>query len=89
MPKAELGQLVRRTAKDAFENEPADFTPWRAEHLDYLGDELGLEVSLRAKEHPIGPYSLDLLLEDASGRIVIVENQFNKTDHTHLGQLLT
>ncbi len=89
VPKAEIGQLVRLSAKDAFHNEPGDFTPWLAENLDYLADELELDLVLRAKEHPVGPYSLDLLLEDESGRVVIVENQFNKTDHGHLGQLLT
>ena len=57
--------------------------------MHFLADELGLELVLRTTEHPVGPYSLDLLLEDESGRVVIVENQFNKTDHTHLGQLLT
>ena len=89
MPKAELGHLLRLSAKDAFNNEPGDFTPWLAKNLSYLADELGLELVLRAQEHPVGPFSLDLLLEDGSGRVVIVENQFDKTDHTHLGQLLT
>jgi hypothetical protein len=37
----------------------------------------------------VGRYALDLLLEDAQGRVVIVENQLEQTDHGHLGQLLT
>jgi hypothetical protein len=87
--KAELGRLVRLSATHAFANEPSDFTPWLADNLSYLADELGLELRLTAREHPVGRYALDLLLEDSAGRTVIVENQFSRTDHIHLGQLLT
>lgn len=38
---------------------------------------------------PVGRYALDLLLKDAQGRVVIVENQLEQTDHGHMGQLLT
>jgi hypothetical protein len=37
----------------------------------------------------VGRYWLDLLLEDARGRTIIVENQFELTDHDHLGKLIT
>jgi len=89
MPKTELGKLTRLNATAAFQDEPNDFTPWLAEHLDCLSEELGLDLRPKAREHPVGRYSLDLLLEDSSGRTVIIENQFQRTDHTHLGQLLT
>lgn len=46
-------------------------------------------VDLRKREQAVGRYALDLLLSDAEGRVVIVENQLEQTDHTHLGQLLT
>lgn len=89
MPKSSLGQLKRLSAMEAFANEPSDFTPWLADNLSLLADELGLDLQLRAREHQVGRYYLDLLLDDPGGRVVIVENQFNRTDHTHLGQLLT
>lgn len=37
----------------------------------------------------MGRYSLDLLLNDTRGRVVLVENQLEQTDHVHLGQVLT
>jgi len=37
----------------------------------------------------VGRYSLDLLLNDTRGRVVLVENQLEQTDHVHLGQVLT
>jgi hypothetical protein len=84
-----FGRLERLAARDGWANEPADFTPWLAANLQELGEELGLSLTLKAREHPIGRYFLDLLLEDSNERVVIVENQFGQTDHTHLGQLLT
>jgi hypothetical protein len=81
--------LERVTAKAAWGREASDFTPWLAENLDRLGGALGLALSLRAVEHPVGRFYLDLLCEDARGRTVIVENQFERTDHDHLGKLLT
>jgi hypothetical protein len=72
-----------------FTNETHDLTPWLARNLDVLGKELGLALELEEREHAVGRYSLDLLVSDARGRIVIVENQFGQTDHDHLGKLLT
>jgi hypothetical protein len=80
---------VPATAPGGWAHEAQDFTPWLAEHLDLLGEQLGIALRLREREFPVGRYSLDLLLEDAQGRTVIVENQFGQTDHDHLGKLLT
>jgi len=74
---------------DGWSHEAHDFTPWLAENLELLGEELGLALRLGEREAAVGRYSLDLLLEDAQGRTVIVENQFGQTDHDHLGKLLT
>ncbi len=41
------------------------------------------------REQQVGDFSVDLLCEDAAGRRVIVENQIYKTDHDHLGKVLT
>jgi hypothetical protein len=85
-----FGRLERVPARTGWPGgESGDFTPWLAANLDVLAGELGLAVELRAREHRVGRYYLDLLLEDARGRVVIVENQFGTTDHDHLGKLLT
>lgn len=86
-----FGQLhpVSASSAEGWTHEAHDFTPWLAENLELLGEELGLSLQLKEREYAVGRYSLDLLLEDAQGRTVIVENQFGQTDHDHLGKLLT
>jgi len=53
-----------------------------------LADELGLTLTLVQTEVPVGEFRLDIQAETHDGRVVIVENQLEKTDHGHLGQLL-
>lgn len=84
-----FGRLEKISARGGWLHEALDFTPWLAENLELLGEAVGLALELRRREHPVGKYSLDLLLEDAQERVVIVENQFGATDHDHLGKLLT
>jgi hypothetical protein len=88
---ARFGTLLKVPANsvDGWAHEALNFTPWLAENLTLLGHELGLALEIQKREHAVGRYSLDLLLEDSLGRVVIVENQFGQTDHDHLGKLLT
>ena len=70
-------------------NEALDFTPWLAENLDLLGEELGLELELLAQEVPVGPYRLDILAkETGTDAKVAIENQLEWSDFWHLAQLL-
>ena len=85
----DLASIEKVDLREIWSNEAQDFTPWLAEHLSELGDALGLELELQAREAPVGGYSLDILARDESGRPVVIENQLESTDHTHLGQLLT
>lgn len=86
-----FGQLrpISASSLEGWTHEAQDFTPWLAENLDLLGEQLGLSLQLKEREYAVGRYSLDLLLEDAQGRTVVVENQFGQADHDHLGKLLT
>lgn len=85
-----LGRLTRVAPRDVWSHEAHSFTPWLLKNVDVLSDLLGMELELDEAEHPVGDFSLDLKGRDLStGGVVIVENQLETSDHTHLGQILT
>jgi aromatic ring-cleaving dioxygenase len=78
--------------REVWSREAGDFTPWLAqdENLSLIGETIGLELELEAQEKNVGPFRADLLCRDtATDSWVLIENQLERTDHTHLGQLLT
>jgi hypothetical protein len=87
-----LGRLTRVELREIWITEASDFTPWlaREENLSVLAETLGIELELEAQEKAVGPFRADILCKDiGSNAWVLVENQLERTDHTHLGQLLT
>jgi hypothetical protein len=87
-----LGRLERVTIRDVWADEAASFTPWLAseENLALLGETIGIELELEAQEKWVGPFRADILCKDlATDDWVLIENQLERTDHRHLGQLLT
>lgn len=92
MTTASLGRLEQVDLSEAWINEAGHFTPWLAkpENLALLGDAIGIELECETQEKAVGPYRADILCRDtSSGSWVVIENQLEKTDHGHLGQLLT
>lgn len=86
----ELGRLEPVPPREVWPHEALNFTPWLLDNVDILSDLLGMDLVLERAEHPVGGFSLDLLGRDeTTGQVVIVENQLEVSDHTHLGQLLT
>lgn len=88
----ELGKLEKVPVRDVWEHEAHDFTPWLAENLSELGEALGLDLddAQYEEEASVGSYSVDILVQGVEGdRPVIIENQLEKTNHDHLGKLLT
>lgn len=88
----ELGRLEKVDLRSIWVNEAGNFTPWLAEegNLGLLGDTVGMELELEAQEKDVGPFRADILCKDtATSDWVLIENQLEKTDHSHLGQLIT
>lgn len=87
-----LGRLESVEVREVWKTEAGDFTPWLAkeENLKLLGDAVGLDLELEAEEKDVGPFRADILCKDtATNDWVLIENQLERTDHNHLGQLLT
>lgn len=90
MPK--FGKLTRVDLREFWPDEARDFTPWLAkpEHLQLLGRELEMDLELAGTEQRVGVFKADLLAKDLSnGQFVIIENQLERTNHDHLGKLIT
>lgn len=85
-----LGRLEPVDPRDVWPSEAQDFTPWLLANAQALSEAVGMDLNLEAAEHPIGGFSLDLIgVDTATGDRVIVENQLEVSDHSHLGQILT
>lgn len=87
---AQLGRMTTVPPREIWPHEAWDFTPWLLANVDVLSDLLGMDLTLDGAEHPVGEFSLDLIGRDVTtGGVVIVENQLEISDHTHLGQIIT
>jgi hypothetical protein len=87
-----LGRLQKVELREAWTSESSGFTPWLAqeENLNLLGEAIGIELELESQEKDVGPFRADILCKDtATDNWVLIENQLERTDHSHLGQLLT
>jgi Domain of unknown function (DUF4268) len=92
MTKPSLGKLETVDLRAYWEDEAREFTPWLAEpeNIKLLGDAVGLELEVQAQEKDVGPFRADILCKDTeNNNWVIIENQLEATNHSHLGQLLT
>jgi hypothetical protein len=72
-----------------FPDEARDFTPWVAENIELLSQALDLPLMVEDTEVNVGKFSADIVCRDTQGHRVVIENQLEKSDHSHLGQLMT
>ncbi len=75
--------------RQAFKHEALNFSVWLEENIDALSERIGLDLTVIEREKAVGSFTVDLFCEDKDGNTVIVENQLERTDHDHLGKLLT
>jgi hypothetical protein len=84
-----IGKLERVTLREVFPHEAQSLTRWLFDNPDVLSDALGRNVQIRHREHAVGSFYSDLIAEDDDGNIIIFENQLEKSNHDHLGKILT
>jgi hypothetical protein len=87
---SELGRLKRIDPRKVWKDEAKDFTPWLRENIGLLSEAIGLDIDLVEREVGIGGFAADLVgQEPTTKKPVVIENQLSRTDHDHLGKLLT
>ena len=84
-----IGKIQKVDVRKLWSKENTGFTVWLEENIDYLTEVIGFKITIESREKRVGPFSVDLYGEDNNGNKIIIENQLEKTDHTHLGQILT
>ena len=87
-----LGKLQKVDLRTIWGTESGHFTPWLAqpENIELLSAAIAIDLEVEAQEKNVGPFRADILCKDTTtDSWVLIENQLERTDHTHLGQLLT
>jgi len=87
-----IGRLKKVDIRELWNGEATDFTPWLAkdENIKQLGEEIQIELEVIEQEKSVGPFRADILCRNTiDENYVLIENQLEKTDHTHLGQIMT
>lgn len=84
-----IGKLRRVHLREVWKHEAYDFTQWLQENIEELNTALDLNLVNVDREQAAGSFSVDLVAEDGSGGTVIIENQLEKSNHDHLGKIIT
>lgn len=84
-----IGKIQRVSLREVWRHESLDFTKWLEENIDVLNDALDLSLFNVLREQNAGDFSVDLVAEDKAGNVVVIENQLERSDHDHLGKLIT
>src|SRR2546426_987843 len=89
MSNALIGKLERVDLREVWKHEAHNFTQWLENNIGVLNDALDLALVNVDREQSAGSFSIDLVAEDEGGGTVIIENQLEKSNHDHLGKLIT
>lgn len=86
---AKLGELKKIDPRVIWKTEN-EFTLWLKNNLHLIAEEIGIELEPIEVESSVGSFYADIYAKDISNnRWVVIENQLEKTDHDHIGKLLT
>lgn len=84
-----VGRLEKVELRKVWIKEAKDFTTWLENNLDILSEHIGFDLSPLEREKSTGTFLADIFAEGPNGDTVVIENQLEKTDHDHLGKLIT
>ena len=85
-----IAKIERVPLRDVWKHEAHDFTKWLEENIDVLSETIGRDIdNVEREKKTESIFSVDLVAEGQDGSSIIIENQLGKSDHDHLGKLIT
>lgn len=84
-----IERIKRVPLRTVWKHEAHDFTVWLEQNIDVLKEIIGFEINNPEREQSTGNFNVDIKAEDIFGRTVVIENQLEKSDHDHLGKIIT
>lgn len=84
-----IGKIKRIPLREVWKHEAYDLNQWLQDNIDVVNDVLDLNLSNPEREQSAGSFNIDIVAEDEAGNPVIIENQLEKSNHDHLGKIIT
>jgi hypothetical protein len=84
-----VDKIIRVPLRTIWKHEANDFTKWLTENIDVLSEVIGRQFKNPEREQSTGNFYVDIKADDEVGDTVIIENQLGKSDHDHLGKIIT
>lgn len=84
-----IGKIEKVALREIWKHEAQDFTTWLEKNIDVLNSVLDFQLVTIEREKNTGNFNVDLVAEDDNGNIVVIENQLEKSNHDHLGKVIT
>ena len=89
-PHLPVARLQRLPLREVWKHEALDFTQWLEHNIDILAEATNLNIATAEREKKTeSSFSVDLVAETTDGTLIVIENQLGKSDHDHLGKLIT
>jgi len=91
VPKVKISTFDAIPVKDAFHDEN-DFSDWLNDNLEIFQEIIGVSIEDGKREEYLGDKRADIiakLVDEEEESYAIIENQIERSDHKHLGQLIT
>lgn len=86
-----VAKIERVPLREVWAHEAYDFTRWLEENVDVLSEVIERDIDNieREKKTAESTFSVDLVATDKDGSSIVIENQLEKSNHDHLGKLIT
>lgn len=84
-----IGKVEKLSLREVWRHEAFDFSVLFEQNSEVLDETLDLGLANVEREKSTGGFFVDLVGEARDGNMVVIETQLEKSEHDHLGKLIT